>query len=115
MKRLRTATAARKPAAKKERVCVRCKCRDSRACAGGCSWVSNRVDICDRCLSADETVLVMGLDKIQELFEASKHAVQSWAQIVEHMRDALLRRITGAELKEDKTLRGLMATLGGDK
>jgi len=47
---LKTRAAARK----KQRTCLRCRCTDSRACAGGCVWLHDSVDICSKCVRPAE-------------------------------------------------------------
>ena len=34
----------------KPRRCVVCHCTELLACDGGCAWVGNLVDVCDRCV-----------------------------------------------------------------
>ncbi len=50
-----------------ERTCIRCGCTDSRACAGGCAWVSPAIDICTACAVP---VLVSFDDLPRQLFLA---------------------------------------------
>lgn len=46
---------------KKERTCLVCGCTDRHACSGGCSWFSESVDICTKCLTPLEATLLFEL------------------------------------------------------
>jgi hypothetical protein len=46
----------------KRRKCFRCGCTDKHACAGGCSWVSYRIDLCSACATPVEIEILEELE-----------------------------------------------------
>lgn len=77
----------------KERACIRCGCTDSRACAGGCSWITRRVDICSACLTpADKPVFqaLLSMDQCSD-------ALRSWRVAFPHRAE--VRRLLGSGME----------------
>lgn len=52
-----------------ERTCTRCGCSDSRACPGGCSWVTLDPPVCSNCAGLAEPGFTVG-EKLASLLDA---------------------------------------------
>ena len=70
-----------------ERRCVRCGCSESRACAGGCSWVFPGVDICSKCwtpadqrLQEEKELLRDALESVNDLLFRVEHCLKFYGE-----------------------------------
>ena len=59
----------------KERTCKRCGCTATRGCAGGCVWVPY-ADVCDRCLTDEETGLWLLAEELSNDTRALEQLLQ---------------------------------------